>query len=63
MKAAQLVVLGIALTAGAGAMMLMSSSNEEPRAPVQAQRTDLVDVLVAAKDIGLGGAVTAEDLR
>lgn len=63
MKAAQLVVLGIALTAGAGAMMLMSSSNEEPRAPAQAQRTDLVDVLVAAKDIGLGGAVTAEDLR
>lgn len=64
MKAAQLVVLGIALTAGAGAMMLMSNSNEDqPQAPVQAQRTDLVDVLVAAKDIELGGAVHAEDLR
>lgn len=63
MKAAQLVVLGIALTAGAGAMMLMSSSNDGQPAPVQAQRTDLVDVLVAAKDIELGAAVSAEDLR
>ncbi|MFC3692751.1 Flp pilus assembly protein CpaB [Chenggangzhangella methanolivorans] len=64
MKAAQLVVLGIALTAGAGAAMLAGGSNEEQPAPVvEARNPNMVDVLVAAKDIELGGAVSADDLR
>lgn len=64
MKAAQLVVLGIALTAGAGAAMLAGGSGEQQQAAVpEARPANLVDVLVAANDIGLGGAVRAEDLR
>lgn len=64
MKAAQLVVLGIALTAGAGAAMLAGGSDEERPAPVaETKQTNMVEVLVAAKDIELGGSVKAEDLR
>jgi len=65
MKAAQLVVLGIALTAGAGAAMLAGGSDDEqPPAPIaEIKPTNMVEVLVAAKDIELGAGVKAEDLR
>ena len=65
MKAAQLVVLGIALTAGAGAAMLAGGgSDEEAPAPVaEVQHADMTEVLVAAKDIELGAAVGPDDLR
>lgn len=65
MKAAQLVVLGIALTAGAGAAMLASGSNDDqhPAPTAETRPTNMVEVLVAAKDIELGAGVKAEDLR
>lgn len=64
MKAARLVVLGIALTAGAGAAMLMGGPSEEPQpAPVAEKPVNTVEVLVAASDIGMGGTVRAEDIR
>lgn len=65
MKAARLVVLGIALTAGAGAAMLAGGSDDAPPpAPVaQAPAMNLAEVLVASSDIAMGGAVRAEDLR
>jgi pilus assembly protein CpaB len=64
MKAARLVVLGIALTAGAGAAMLAGRSDDEPPAPVTAEKPlRTVEVLVAANDIAMGGVVGAADLR
>lgn len=67
MKAARLIVLGVALAAGLGAAMLAGggSSDTPAPAPVEAQTPALktVDVLVAANDIAMGGPVRAEDLR
>ena len=65
MKAARLAVLGIALAAGAGAAYFASGTSEQPVAPPPVVEKPLatVDVLVAARDIGLGGSVRAEDLR
>lgn len=64
MKAAQLVVLGIALAAGVGAAMMAGGSQEEQPVQQAAQKPlNTVDVLVAANDIALGGVVRAEDLR
>ena len=64
MKAARIVVLGIALTAGAAAAFLMSGLGGEPQpAPVAEKPVNTVDVLVASADIALGSAVKAEDVR
>lgn len=65
MKAARLVVLGIALTAGAGAAMLAGGYGDEPQqpAPVAETHMNTVEVLVAAADIGMGGTVRPEDIR
>lgn len=65
MKPARIAVLAIALTAGVTAAYL--SRRSPPPAPVapvvQAPKADTVDVLVAAKDIALGEAVTAAELK
>lgn len=63
MKAARLVVLGIALVAGAGAAMLAGGSSEDAPAPVAQAPLRTVDVLVAANDIAMGSVARAEDLR
>ena len=65
MKTARIVVLGIALSAGAVAAYLASSGSEAPKvAPVQqAAQLPTVDVLVAKNDIGLGQNVKPEDLQ
>lgn len=66
MNTARLAVLGVALAAGGGAAYLMGSQTEEaaPTTPQIVQReVQTVDVLVAAKDIPMGGSVTADDLR
>lgn len=65
MNTARFAVLGVAIAAG-GAAYLLGSQNEEaaPPAPQVVQKeVPTVDVLVAAKDIPMGGSVTAEDLR
>jgi pilus assembly protein CpaB len=62
MKAARLVVLGIALVAGLGAFILAGRPSEEPVATTGGP-IKTVDVLVAASDISLGGVVRAEDVR
>jgi pilus assembly protein CpaB len=61
MKAARLVVLGVAAAAGAAALML-AGGNEQP-AHVADKPMRTVEVLVAAKDIGMGAAVAASDVR
>ena len=62
MKPARLIVLGIAVTAGAAAYML---SGQRALAPVQQivrPANDTVDILVAKTDIGVGRAVSPEDI-
>jgi pilus assembly protein CpaB len=62
MKAARLVVLGVAVAAGGLAALLAGRSGDrEPPAPVTQLET--VDVLIAKSDIGQGTVVKPEELR
>ena len=62
MNTARIVVLTIAVGAGGVAAYLASGSDKDPpSAPVAQLQT--VDVLVAKSDIGLGQAVTPEDMQ
>ncbi|AMN45109.1 Flp pilus assembly protein CpaB [Rhodoplanes sp. Z2-YC6860] len=63
MKAARILVLGIALAAGGAAAYLVSGDDTPKQvapAPV-VQQFPTVDVLIAKGDIGMGTAVTAQD--
>jgi len=62
MKPARLIVLGVAVTAGAAAFML--SGGERVPAPLQIVRpaSETVDILVAKNDIAVGRAVQPDDL-
>jgi len=65
MKAARLVVLGVAVAAGGLAAILAGGRSEPPPAPVADQpapKLDTVDILVAKTDIGLGSVVAAGDI-
>jgi pilus assembly protein CpaB len=61
MNRARIVVLTVAVGAGGVAAYLVSGSDKPPPAPVAQLQT--VDVLVAKSDIGLGQAVTPEDMQ
>jgi pilus assembly protein CpaB len=66
MKAARLVVLGIALAAGGIAAFLVAGGEEEKKAeaaPPPPPQLETVDVLIAKSDIGMGTAVSAQDLQ
>lgn len=63
MKAARLVVLGVAVAAGGLAALLAGRSGETPPPPPPVTQIETVDVLVAAGDIGTGTAVTPAELR
>jgi pilus assembly protein CpaB len=64
MKLARLAVGGIAIAAGAGAMLLLSRPTLPPATQIiQAAPTiQTDDILVAARDIGLGTVITSDDL-
>lgn len=65
MKAARLVVLGVAIAAGGLAAILAGGGSEPPPpAPMAepAAKLDTVDILVAKTDIGLGSVVAAGDI-
>jgi pilus assembly protein CpaB len=64
MKAARLVVLGVAVVAGGVAALLAGRSEKPPAAPApQVQHVPAVEVLVAQGDIGLGQTVSGGDMR
>ena len=61
MKPARLIVLGVALFAGAIAFMLSGREAPPPQVTV-VQQADMVDILVAKSDIQLGSALKPDDL-
>src|SRR5262245_17967742 len=63
MKPARIIVLVIALVAGAIAALLAGRSEPPPPAPAPVAQLETTDVLVAASDIALGNRVSAGDLR
>jgi pilus assembly protein CpaB len=63
MKAARIVVLGIALASGGVAALLVGRSGEIPvPLPAPVAQIDTVEVLVAKTDIAPGHAIAAHDL-
>jgi pilus assembly protein CpaB len=64
MKAARLIVLGVALAAGGVAAMLVSGSNRAPEAPKAPPPPPLatVDVLIAKTDLDTGQVVGVHDV-
>lgn len=62
MRVARIVVLGVAVSAGGLAFMLAGRAPAPAPVTIVKQATDLVDVLVAKSDIGIGRAVSADDL-
>jgi pilus assembly protein CpaB len=64
MKAARLVVLGVAVAAGGVAALLAGRSNKPPAPPQQQQvKIETVDVLVAKSDIPMGHTLTPQDMQ
>lgn len=64
MKAARLVVLGVAVVAGGVAALLAGRSEKTPEAPAPQQvQIPAVEVLVAKGDIGLGQTVSGGDMQ
>src|SRR6267142_2435792 len=65
MKAARLVVLGIAVAAGGLAAFLASGSDPAPppAAPPPVAQIDTVEILVAKNDIGIGVALSPQDIQ
>ncbi len=63
MKAARILVLGVALAAGGAAAFLVGSDEEKkPEAPPVVQ-FETTDVLIAKADIGMGTALSSQDLQ
>jgi pilus assembly protein CpaB len=63
MKAARLVVLGIAVAAGGLAAILAGGGSDQPPPPPPVAQVPTVDVLVAQNDIGIGTALSERDLQ
>jgi pilus assembly protein CpaB len=63
MKAARLVVLGVAIAAGGLAALLASGSDDKPvELAKPAAPVEVVDILIAKSDIAMGQAVSAQDI-
>ena len=64
MKAARLIVLGVALAAGGMAAFLVTGEEDpQKEAPPQVVQLPTVDVLIAASDIAMGTAIAAKDMQ
>lgn len=64
MKAARILVLGVALAAGGAAAFLVGGDEEKKpeAAPPPVAQFPTVDVLIAKADVGMGTAITSQDL-
>ena len=64
MKAARLIVLGIALSAGGLAALLAGrlGQNAPPAAPPPQAQLETVEILVANNDIGAGQTLTPQNM-
>jgi pilus assembly protein CpaB len=63
MKAARLIVLGVAVAAGGLAALLAGQSGDRSPPPAPVVNLETVDVLIANSDIGQGSVVKPEELR
>jgi pilus assembly protein CpaB len=64
MKAARIVVLGIAVAAGGLAAILAGGSEQTPApAPPPVAQIETVDILIAKNDIGIGVALSDQDIQ
>ena len=64
MKAARLVVLGIAVAAGGLAAILAGGGSEQaPPPPPPVAQIETVDILVAKNDVGIGTALSDQDIQ
>jgi len=63
MKAARLVVLGVAISAGAVAALLAGRSPKPTPAPEQPAKIETIDILVAKGDIELGHTLSPQDMQ
>ena len=64
MKAARILVLGVALAAGGAAAFLVAGGDEtKPEAPAPVVQFETTDVLIAKADIGMGTALSSQDLQ
>jgi pilus assembly protein CpaB len=63
MKAARLIVLGVAVAAGGLAALLAGRSGQKAPPPPPVAQIETVDVLVANSDIGQGTVVKPDELR
>ena len=63
MKAARILVLAVTIAAGGAAAFLIGSDEEKkPDAPLIA-RIETTGVLIAKSDIGMGTAISSQDLQ
>ena len=63
MKAARLIVLGVAVAAGGLAALLAGRSGYRAPPPAPVAKLETVDVLIAKSDIGQGTVVKPDELR
>ncbi len=64
MKAARILVLTVALAAGGAAAFLVGSEEPpKPEAPPPVAQLETTDVLIAKSDIGMGTAMSGQDLQ
>ena len=63
MKPARIAVLAIALLAGGIAAFLAGRSDPTPPAPAPVAQIETVDILIANVDIGMGHAISDQELR
>jgi pilus assembly protein CpaB len=63
MKAARIIVLGVALAAGGAAAFLVSGDDKPAPAPAPVVQFSTVDVLIAKGDIAMGTAVSEQDFQ
>ena len=63
MKAARILVLAVALAAGGAAAFLIGSDEEKKLGASPVAQIETTDVLIAKSDIGMGTAISSQDLQ